>query len=94
MLRNVAHDLCQKGLLLQSLENWKWKTIAKKQQGLEVREELELKKRGLGAEAIFQETQSIPVGEEKKVETAKWEKTERSERNVGDIKYLVSQTVK
>lgn len=67
----MAHDLCQKGLLLQALENRKWKTIAKKQQGLEVTEELELKKRGLGAETVFQETQSIQVEEKKKVETAK-----------------------
>lgn len=66
----MAHDLCQKGLLLQSLENRKWKTIAKKQQGLEVTE-LELKKRGLGAETVFQEAQSIQAEEETKVETAK-----------------------
>lgn len=32
------------------------KTIAKKQQGLEAKEELELKKRGLGVEAVFYET--------------------------------------
>lgn len=53
--RNVAHDLCQKGLHLCALEKWKWEIIATKQQGLEEKKELELEKRGLGAETVFQE---------------------------------------
>lgn len=70
--RNVTHDLCQKGLHLRALENWKWKIIATKQQGLEEKKELELEKRGLGAEAVFQERSSVEVEEKNKVETAKW----------------------
>lgn len=71
----MAHDFCQKGLHLHALEIWKRNTIAKKQQGLEERELLELEKRGMGTEAVFQERQSVEVEEENKVETAKWGKT-------------------